>query len=90
MNLGEFEADLRRNGYEVFYGGFAAGQINPDHRHAWDASLMVIGGEIRLTRSGKTELFRAGDTFAVAAGEVHVEHVGPQGVAYIVGRRTAK
>jgi hypothetical protein len=29
----------------------------------------------------------AGDSCAVAAGEVHAEHVGPQGVAFITGRR---
>jgi quercetin dioxygenase-like cupin family protein len=50
---------------------------------------MVIGGEITLTRSGKVETFRVGDSCAVAAGEVHGERVGPQGVAYIAGRRNA-
>jgi quercetin dioxygenase-like cupin family protein len=48
---------------------------------------MVIGGEITLTRGGKAETFRVGDSCAVAAGEIHAEHVGPQGVAYIAGRR---
>ena len=49
---------------------------------------MVIGGEITLTRGGKAETFGVGDSCAVAAGEVHGERVGPQGVAYIAGRRT--
>ncbi len=89
MNQSDFEADLRRQGYEVFYGGMQAGMINPDHAHAWDARVMVIGGEITLTRAGKPETFRAGDSCAVAAGELHAESVGPQGVAYIAGRRNA-
>ena len=48
---------------------------------------MVIGGEITITRDGKAETFRVGDSCAVAAGEMHAENVGPQGVAYISGRR---
>ena len=89
MNQSEFEADLRREGYEVFYGGLRAGEINPDHAHDWDARVMVLAGEITLTRSGKAETFRAGDSCAVGAGAVHAERVGPQGVAYIAGRRPA-
>jgi quercetin dioxygenase-like cupin family protein len=87
MNQREFEADLRRQGYQVFYGGFPAGTVNPDHTHDWDARVMVIGGEITVTRGGKAETFHAGDSCAVAAGEVHAENVGLQGVAYIAGRR---
>ena len=87
MNQSEFEADLLRQGYQVFYGGLQAGIVNPDHAHDWDARVLVIGGEITLTRGGKSETFRAGDSCAVAAGEVHAEHVGTQGVAYVAGRR---
>ena len=89
MNQSDFEADLRREGYQVFYGGLKAGEVNPDHTHDWDARVMVIGGEITVARAGKAEKFQAGDSCAVAAGELHAEHVGPQGVAYIAGRRTA-
>jgi quercetin dioxygenase-like cupin family protein len=87
MNQSEFEADLRREGYQVFYGGLRAGEVNPDHTHDWDARVMVIGGEITVTRGGKAQTFHAGDSCAVTAGEQHAEHVGPQGVAYIAGRR---
>ena len=87
MNQNEFEADLRREGYQVFYGGLRADEVNPDHTHDWDARVMVIGGEITITRGGKAQTFHAGDSCTVAAGEMHAEHVGPQGVAYIAGRR---
>ena len=86
MNQADFEADLRREGYQVFYGGLKAGEVNDDHSHDWDARVMVIGGEITITREGKAETFHAGDSCAVAAGETHAEHVGPRGVAYIAGR----
>jgi quercetin dioxygenase-like cupin family protein len=89
MNQSDFEADLRRQGYQVFYGGLRADHVNTDHSHDWDARIMVIGGEITLRRKGKSETFRAGDSCAVAAGEVHAEQAGPQGVAYVAGRRTS-
>jgi quercetin dioxygenase-like cupin family protein len=89
MNQSEFEADLRREGYQIFYGGLKAGDVNPDHTHDWDARVMVIGGEITLARGGNSQTFRVGDSCAVAAGEMHAEYVGPQGVAFIAGRRAA-
>jgi quercetin dioxygenase-like cupin family protein len=89
MNQSEFEADLKREGYKVFYGGLRAGHMNPDHAHEFHARVMVIGGEITITRNGKAETFGVGDSCAVAAGEMHAESVGPQGVAYIAGDRAA-
>ena len=87
MNQAEFEADLRREGYEVFYGGLRPGQVNAEHGHAWDARVMVLGGEITITRDGKPETFRAGDGCFVPANCQHAEKVGVHGVAYIAGRR---
>jgi quercetin dioxygenase-like cupin family protein len=90
MNQRDFEADLRRERYQVFYGGLKAGEVNTEHSHDWHARVMVIGGEITITRGGKAETFRVGDSCVIAAGEMHTEHVGPQGVAFIAGRRVAK
>lgn len=87
MNQSEFEADLLREGYQVVYSGFQPNQTNPEHVHSWDARLMVVGGEITVTRDGKAETFHAGDVCMVAANYPHTEQVGPQGVAYVVGRR---
>jgi quercetin dioxygenase-like cupin family protein len=87
MNQNEFEADLKREGYDVYYGGLRAGHEASDHSHDWHARVMVIGGEITITRNGKADTFRVGDSCAVAAGETHAENVGAQGVAYIAGRR---
>ena len=54
----------------------------------WFGAHLVIGGEITLIRGEKAQTFRAGESCSVAAGEIHAEHVGPQGVAYIAGRRS--
>src|SRR5260221_10302413 len=48
-------------------------------RGNWDARVMVLGGEITLTRAGKAETFSVGDSCTVAAGEMHAEQVGPHG-----------
>ncbi len=87
MNQSEFEADLRREGYDVYYGGLRANEVNTEHGHAWHARVMVIGGEITITRDGKPETFRVGDSCSVPANYPHAEHVGAQGVAYIAGRK---
>lgn len=89
MNQAEFEADLRRAGYQVFYGGNKAGEASADHAHDYAVRLMVIGGEFTVIRGGRADTFRAGDQCTVAAGEVHAERTGPQGVALVIGRRTA-
>ena len=41
MNQSEFEADLRHEGYEIFYGGLQAEMVNPEHSHAWDARVRI-------------------------------------------------
>ena len=87
MNQSEFEADLVREGYKVYYGGQRPDHANDAHAHDFDARVMVIAGEITITRDGNAETFRAGDSCAVPAGGMHAENVGPQGVAYIAGRR---
>jgi quercetin dioxygenase-like cupin family protein len=89
MEQSLFETELKRDGYEVRYGGMAAGMTNPEHAHDFDARVMVIGGEITITRGGKAETFRPGDSCVVTAGERHAEAAGPQGVAYVAGRRAA-
>lgn len=87
MNWNEFEADLLREGYQVFYGGSRANEVLPEHGHPWDARIMVIGGEITLTRDGKAETFRTGDSCMIPANYPHAENIGPRGVAYIAGRK---
>ena len=90
MKREEFEAELARDGYQLFYGGLRANEALPEHGHDWDARIMVIGGEITLTRDGNAETFGIGDSCAVAANYPHAEQVGPRGVALIIGRRAAK
>ena len=81
-----FESDLRREGFEVVHGGQKAGHTGEPHAHEFDARIMVLSGEITLIREGNPETFRAGDHCEVPAGCMHVEQVGPEGVALIAGK----
>ncbi len=85
MNHSEFEAELRRDGFKVIYGGIKPGTTNPDHSHTFDARVLVLGGEIAVTRNG--QIFRAGEFFYIPAGTIHAEQVGSTGVAYLAGHR---
>ena len=81
-----FESDLRREGFEVVHGGQAPDFTEDLHAHDFDARIMVLGGEITLTRDGRSETFKAGDHCELLAGCLHTAKVGPEGVAYIVGK----
>ena len=87
MDRTAFEAELRREGYQIVHGGMKPDCVNPDHAHDFDARVMVLGGEITVVRDGRAETFRPGDSCMVPAGTMHAEQVGPEGVAYIAGRR---
>jgi len=56
------------------------------HAHDFDARIMVLSGEITLTRDGKPDVFHADDHSEIPAGCQHTTKVGPEGVAYIVGK----
>jgi quercetin dioxygenase-like cupin family protein len=88
MNRTDFETELRREGYgEVVDRRMAAGVLNPEHQHEFDARLLVLEGEMTIARDGGEEVYHAGDTFAMTAGCLHTERGGPDGVRYLAGRR---
>ena len=80
----EFDADSRREGYEVMNTSLAPNQLNPAHTHDFDARIMVLAGE---TRDGQARTYHAGDYWLTPASAVHAELAGPEGVAIIIGRR---
>ena len=64
-----------------------ANKFNPEHAHEFDACVMVIEGEMTITRNGKPEMFRVGDVCQMAAATPHTELSGPGGARYLAGRR---
>jgi quercetin dioxygenase-like cupin family protein len=87
MNYQEFESELQREGYRVVNTSQVPNKRVENHCHDFDAKALVLGGEITLTRDNKAETFRAGQCFMVPAGCMHAEQVGPEGVAFLSGRR---
>jgi quercetin dioxygenase-like cupin family protein len=87
MDRLEFETGLQNDGYRMVYASLTPNTNAPNHCHDFDARLFVLGGEITITRDNAAETFRAGQCCEVPAGSMHAEQVGPEGVAYISGRR---
>ena len=89
MNRTEFEADLRREGYEP-----REGKIDPDvhrdaHAHDFDARLFVLEGSVTLVFGSDRVSYGPGDSCNVPAGTMHEEHTEADGVRFLAGRRPA-
>jgi quercetin dioxygenase-like cupin family protein len=87
MGKAKFEAELRGDGYRVVNSSVKPNLVAPNHCHDFDAKAWVLGGEITITRDNAPVTFRKGQCFEVPAGCMHAEHVGPEGVALLSGRR---
>ena len=89
MNRAEFEADLRREGYEIREGEIKPNEHRAMHAHAFDARLLVLDGSITLIFNEGRSTYGAGDSCMVPAGTMHEEHTEADGVRYLAGRREA-
>jgi quercetin dioxygenase-like cupin family protein len=91
MDRASFAASLKADGYEgPLDRRMEAGVKTPEHTHPFDARLMVLEGEYRLTCGGTTRHYGPGDVFEVAANVPHAEAYGPEGATFVVGRRALK
>lgn len=83
-----FESDLRREGFAVTYGGQKPNTVFEPHVHGDDElRIMVLAGAVTVVRGNEAETFTAGQHCVVAAGCLHSDIIGPEGAAYILGRR---
>ena len=88
MDESAFEAALKADGFaEIEKKSVAADIVNSAHAHPFDVRLMVLEGEMTVTRDGVPHTCRPGDTFDMQAGCQHFESYGPQGSVYMVGRK---
>jgi uncharacterized cupin superfamily protein len=88
MDNAAFTAALMKDGYhDVSTKSQPASMENGVHSHPFDVRALMLEGELTLHFNGKTEIYRAGDVFAMQAGCEHTEKFGPQGATYLVGRR---
>lgn len=59
------------------------------HTHPFEAKALVLAGEIHLGFGRGEQVFGAGQSFHLQANEAHSERYGPEGVTYLVGRKSA-
>jgi len=88
MNRVDFEADARREGYDIYEGEIKPNVHSKPHVHDWDARLWVIDGSVTLVRGDGREAFGPGDSCSVSANTLHEEHTEADGVRYVAARRT--
>ena len=89
MDRAEFEADVRREGYELREGEIEPNVHRALHAHEFDARLFVLEGSITLVFGADRCTYRAGDSCSVPARTMHEEHTEADGVRYLAGRRPA-
>jgi quercetin dioxygenase-like cupin family protein len=88
MDRTEFERKCQAEGYaDIVDRQMAANHFNPDHAHEFDACVLVVDGEMTISRDGKPQTLRAGDLCTMAAGTLHSEQCGAAGAHYLAGRR---
>ena len=83
----EFRATLEEAGYTAATKSMDPSMELDAHTHDFDVWAQVTAGEINITVDGETTRYGSGDQFVMAAGCVHSEVVGPEGVTFVVGRR---
>ena len=89
MNRAEFEADLRREGYELREGKIEPNVHRDAHSHEFDARLFVLEGSVTLVFGSDRVTYSPGDSCNVPAGTMHEEHTEADGVRFLAGRRPA-
>jgi hypothetical protein len=92
MSLPSFDAFRERSlaaGYqEVLERRWEPGAVYEEHAHPFDASALVVAGEMWLRCGADERHLVTGDTFELARGTPHAERYGPGGATYWVARRS--
>ena len=87
MDQKVFEADLKKEGYEVMTNTTPGAKVNPEHSHPFDVKAMVLKGAMTLNRDGGSRTYKAGEIFAMPRGCLHYESYGAEGAVVLLGRK---
>ena len=90
MTRAEFEAEVRREGYDVGEAELKPHVHRELHTHDYDARLFVVDGVVTLDYGHERITYRSGDSCNVPAGTQHAEHTEADGVRLVFGRRAAR
>ena len=87
-SFAQFEARMKAQGFdEVLERSWQPGQLVGTHSHPFDASAVVVQGEMWLTVGAATQHIGPGGSFELARDTPHAERYGSEGATYWVGRR---
>ena len=87
MDRQSFEAELKRNGYEILTNTTPGVKVNPEHSHPYDVRAMVLKGALTMNCGGEVRTYKAGETFTMPRGRLHSESYGPEGAVTLLGRK---
>ena len=87
MDRQTFEAELKRDGYDIQTNTTPGVKVNPEHSHPFDVRAMVVQGALTLTRDGRARPTRRRDLHHAASGCLHSESYGPEGAVTLFGRK---
>ena len=91
MTSETFREELVRDGYLDIETKVIGPNVSvPMHSHPYDVRALVLEGEAVIDCGAGPRTFRPGDIVEVAGGVEHTEKYGPQGYAFLVGRRHPK
>ncbi|MBU8541256.1 cupin domain-containing protein [Falsiroseomonas tokyonensis] len=88
MERAAFEAGLARDGFlETVERDLAPSEATPEHRHPFDARLLILSGSLVLAQGEARHSYGPGEVFDVPRDAPHAEIAGPEGASYLAGRR---
>jgi len=87
MDRQTFEAELKRDGYDVMTNTTPGAKVNPEHSHPFDIRAMVMQGALTMTCEGRTDTYRSGQIFTMPRGQLHYESYGDEGAVVLLGRK---
>ncbi|ABM39946.1 cupin domain-containing protein [Polaromonas naphthalenivorans] len=88
MEREEFTQILAREGFkEVVTVTREPDGFLDAHTHPFEAKALILRGELQIKTGSAEQTYQAGQVFHLFADEPHSETYGPEGVAYLVGRK---
>jgi hypothetical protein len=89
MTPSEFERHLAAEGFTApISGEYAPHLFNAPHEHPFEVRGLILSGEMTITPVGGAAVrYRSGEVFRMPLCGPHTEQVGPEGCAYLYGRR---
>jgi quercetin dioxygenase-like cupin family protein len=91
MSPSEFEAMLMAEQFdEVVTISREPNGTVPKHSHPFEAKALITKGQISIVVDEVQRAYKVGDVFHLDAHVEHLETYGPDGVTYLVGRKTVR